>query len=192
MTISFLFPLQVNIYGKIWFPPVSGNRNTGNCRENPVSGNGTLGNTSKFPVSGNGNTSGNGNDSNTGNIRKNPVSENGNHFISFSSSDAEYFAKANLNSLEDVAAAIDACKKSILETTENTVSRKAMVNRLIQLQIRQEDLKERQALSATTFETRGHTFVNYTHDIKIPGTVIPRYSVPRYSDFFAADQFLMY
>ena len=48
-------------------------------------------------------------------------------------------------------------------------SRKAIVNRLIQLQIRQEDLKEKQELSAITFETRGHTFVNYSHGIKIPG-----------------------
>jgi len=90
-------------------------------------------------------------------------------FISFSSSDAEYFASANLNSVEDVATAIESCKKNILETTENTPSRKAIVNRLIQLQIRQEDLREKQELSAITFETRGHTFVNYSHGIKIPG-----------------------
>ncbi len=90
-------------------------------------------------------------------------------FISFSSSDAEYFASANLNTLEDVSAAILACKKSICETTENTQSRKSMVNRLIQLQIRQEDLKEKQALALTTFETCGHAFVQYAHDIKIPG-----------------------
>ena len=60
-----------------------------------------------------------------------------------SSADAEYFARANLNSLEDVGAAIEVCKNNILETTENTSSRKSMVNRLIQLQIRQEDLKEK-------------------------------------------------
>jgi len=90
-------------------------------------------------------------------------------FVSFSSADLEYFATANLNSLEDVSEAISTCKQSILETTENTSNRKAMVNRLIQLQIRQEDLKERQELSETTFETRGHIFVNYTQGVKVPG-----------------------
>jgi hypothetical protein len=95
-------------------------------------------------------------------------------FISFSSSDAEYFATANLNSLEDVSAAIDACKKSILETTENTSSRKAMVNRLIQLQIRQEDLKEKSQVSSAAasdlnIETRGHRFIPYSLEAKIPG-----------------------
>ena len=88
---------------------------------------------------------------------------------SFSSADAEYFASANLNSVEDVASAIECCKTNILETTENTTSRKSTVNRLIQLQIRQEDLKEKQELSAITFETRGHTFANYSHEIKVPG-----------------------
>ena len=88
---------------------------------------------------------------------------------SFSSADAEYFASANLNSVEDVATAIETCKTNILETTENTTSRKSTVNRLIQLQIRQEDLKEKQELSAITFETRGHTFANYSHEIKVPG-----------------------
>ena len=71
-------------------------------------------------------------------------------FISFSSADAEYFARANLNSLEDVGAAIEACKNNILETTENTSSRKSMVNRLIQLQIRQEDLKEKNQVCTVT------------------------------------------
>merc|ERR1711935_1198907 len=89
-------------------------------------------------------------------------------FLSFSSADAEYFASANLNSVEDVATAIETCKTNILETTENTTSRKSTVNRLIQLQIRQEDLKEKQELSAITFETRGHTFANYSHEIKVP------------------------
>ena len=70
-------------------------------------------------------------------------------FISFTSADAEYFATANLNSMEDVAAAIEACRKNILETTENTSSRRAMVNRLIQLQIRQEDLKEKNQVCRT-------------------------------------------
>ena len=93
-------------------------------------------------------------------------------FISFSSSDAEYFASANLNSVQDVAEAIETCKTNILETTENTVSRKATVNRLIQLQIRQEDLREKQELSAITFETRGHIFVNYYHEMKIPGIYV--------------------
>ena len=88
---------------------------------------------------------------------------------SISSADAEYFASANLNSVEDVASAIECCKTNILETTENTTSRKSTVNRLIQLQIRQEDLKEKQELSAITFETRGHTFANYSHEIKVPG-----------------------
>ena len=37
----------------------------------------------------------------------------------------------------------DACKKAILETIENTDSRKEMVLRLIQLRIRFEDMKER-------------------------------------------------
>lgn len=90
-------------------------------------------------------------------------------FISFTSADAEYFATANLNSMEDVAAAIEACRKNILETTENTSSRRAMVNRLIQLQIRQEDLKEKNQTQLTTIETRGHTFISYSHDIRIPG-----------------------
>lgn len=75
-------------------------------------------------------------------------SDDDHDFISFSSADAEYFASANLNSLEDVAAAIEACKNNILETTENTSSRKAMVNRLIQLQIRQEDLREKNQVGA--------------------------------------------
>ena len=74
-----------------------------------------------------------------------------------------------MNSVEDVATAIETCKTNILETTENTTSRKSTVNRLIQLQIRQEDLKEKQELSAITFETRGHTFANYSHEIKVPG-----------------------
>lgn len=91
-------------------------------------------------------------------------------FISFSSADAEYFASANLNSLEDVAAAIEACKKAILETTENTAQRKSTVNRLIQLQIRQQDLKEKSQLSSISFEARGHTFINYSSEAKIPGT----------------------
>ena len=56
-----------------------------------------------------------------------------------------------------------------VETCLKFSSRKAIVNRLIQLQIRHEDLKEKQELSAITFETRGHTFVNYSHGIKIPG-----------------------
>jgi len=90
-------------------------------------------------------------------------------FISFTSADAEYFATANLNSMEDVAAAIEACRKNILETTENTSSRRAMVNRLIQLQIRQEDLKEKNQTQLTTIETRGHTFISYSHDVRIPG-----------------------
>jgi len=90
-------------------------------------------------------------------------------FITFTQSDADYFASAKLDSIEDVSEAIAACKSNILETTENTPGRKSMVNRLIQLQIRQEDLKEKQELSSTTFETRGHTFVNYSNGIKIPG-----------------------
>ncbi len=44
-----------------------------------------------------------------------------------------------------------------------------MVNRLIQLQIRQEDLKEKVEMSANAFETRGHTFKSYKKDIVIPG-----------------------
>ena len=56
-----------------------------------------------------------------------------------------------------------------VETYLKFSSRKAIVNRLIQLQIRHEDLREKQELSAITFETRGHTFVNYSHGIKIPG-----------------------
>ena len=75
--------------------------------------------------------------------------EDDHDFISFTSADAEYFATANLNSMEDVAAAIEACRKNILETTENTSSRRAMVNRLIQLQIRQEDLKEKNQVCRT-------------------------------------------
>lgn len=106
----------------------------------------------------------------------NEFDEDEDDFISFSSADAEYFASANLNSLEDVSAAIDACKKAILETTENTASRKSMVNRLIQLQIRQQDLKEKSQYSASTFETRGHTFVNYSSDAKIPSISISCFS----------------
>lgn len=77
---------------------------------------------------------------------------------SFNSSDADYFFSTRLDSLDDVAAAIESCKQSILETKENTSGRKAMVNRLIQLRIRQEDLKERPQVS---YETCGHTFVSY-------------------------------
>ena len=90
-------------------------------------------------------------------------------FITFTQSDVDYFANTKLDSLEDVATAIQNCKSNILETTENTSSRKSMVNRLIQLQIRQEDLKEKQQMSTVTFETRGHTFVSYKNGIKIPG-----------------------
>ena len=56
----------------------------------------------------------------------------------------------------------DACKKAILETIENTDSRKEMVLRLIQLRIRFEDMKERadQASNINNIvETRGHVFV---------------------------------
>ncbi len=90
-------------------------------------------------------------------------------FASLSSADAEYFATASLNTLEDVAEAISTCKRNILETTENTPSRKAMVNRLIQLQIRQEDLKEKTEISANSFETRGHTFVSFRNNLTVPG-----------------------
>ena len=102
---------------------------------------------------------------------------------SFSSADAEYFASANLNSVEDVASAIECCKTNILETTENTTSRKSTVNRLIQLQIRQEDLKEKQELSAITFETRGHTFANYSHEIKVPGKTFFKCFFPEIKQF---------
>ena len=58
--------------------------------------------------------------------------------------------------MEDVAAAIEACRKNILETTENTSSRRAMVNRLIQLQIRQEDLKEKNQVCSTHYFITGY------------------------------------
>ena len=57
---------------------------------------------------------------------------------------------------------IDACKKAILETIENTDSRKEMVLRLIQLRIRFEDMKERAnhaSIINNNVETRGHFFV---------------------------------
>ena len=57
---------------------------------------------------------------------------------------------------------IDACKKAILETIENTDSRKEMVLRLIQLRIRFEDMKERANYASNInniVETRGHVFV---------------------------------
>jgi len=74
------------------------------------------------------------------------------------------------DTIEDVSHAIDACKKAILETIENTDSRKEMVLRLIQLRIRFEDMKERadQASNINNIvETRGHVFVSY-QDIKNP------------------------
>jgi hypothetical protein len=39
---------------------------------------------------------------------------------------------------------VEVCKKQILETTENTDRRKALVSRLIKLRIRLQDLKDRQ------------------------------------------------
>ena len=57
---------------------------------------------------------------------------------------------------------LDACKKAILETTENTDSRKEMVLRLIQLRIRFEDMKERANVTSninSSYETRGHVFI---------------------------------
>ena len=62
---------------------------------------------------------------------------------------------------------IDACKKAILETIENTDSRKEMVLRLIQLRIRFEDMKERAnhaSIINNSVETRGHFFVRYSYD----------------------------
>ena len=57
---------------------------------------------------------------------------------------------------------LDACKKAILETIENTDSRKEMVLRLIQLRIRFEDMKERANVASninSSLETRGHVFI---------------------------------
>lgn len=65
-------------------------------------------------------------------------------------------------SMEDLVAAIDSCKKEILETGENTEARKDLVSRLIKLRIRVQDLKDRQERpGGYSFETRGHTFVCY-------------------------------
>ena len=56
--------------------------------------------------------------------------------------------------------AIDAAKRAILQTEENTESRKDKVLQLIKLQICQADLKERQETNTLfqndDFESRGH------------------------------------
>merc|ERR1719510_2955852 len=70
---------------------------------------------------------------------------------------------ARFDTIEDVSHAIDACKKAILETIENTDSRKEMVLRLIQLRIRFEDMKERANVASninSSLETRGHVFIS--------------------------------
>jgi len=88
------------------------------------------------------------------------------------------------DSIEDVSHAIDACKKAILQTDENTESRKDKVMQLIKLQICQADLKDRRssngvngvngsiaaASAASNFESRGHRFVTYqSATVPIPG-----------------------
>jgi len=69
------------------------------------------------------------------------------------------------DTVEDVSHAIDAAKRAILQTEENTESRKEKVLQLIKLQICQADLKERQETNTLfhndDFESRGHRFVTY-------------------------------
>jgi hypothetical protein len=48
-------------------------------------------------------------------------------------------------------AAIEVCKKQILETAENSERRKEMVGRLIKLRIRLQDLKDRQERPGVPF-----------------------------------------
>ena len=66
---------------------------------------------------------------------------------------------------QDVAHAIDAAKRAILSTEENTESRKDKVLQLIKLQICQADLRERQETNtlyqSEDFETRGHRFATF-------------------------------
>ena len=85
-----------------------------------------------------------------------------------SSEDLEWDAAVGngrrFETLDDVSQAIDACKKAILQTDENTDNRKDKVLQLIKLQICQADLKDRQdtdTLSDASFESRGHKFVTY-------------------------------
>ena len=78
----------------------------------------------------------------------------------------------NLKSIEEVAEAIESVRKAILETEENTESRKELVLKLIKLRICHEDLKEREHWSGSypTFESRGHTFVTWQSATRpIPG-----------------------
>jgi len=69
------------------------------------------------------------------------------------------------DTVEGVSHAIDAAKRAILQTEENTESRKDKVLQLIKLQICQADLKERQETNTLfqndDFESRGHRFVTY-------------------------------
>jgi len=70
------------------------------------------------------------------------------------------------DSIDDVSHAIDACKKAILQTDENTENRKEKVLQLIKLQICQADLKDRRdtntaLMGDANFESRGHRFVTY-------------------------------
>lgn len=82
----------------------------------------------------------------------------------------DYFKTASaLNSIEDVQEAIEVCKNNIMETTENTDSRRDMVDKLIRLRIRYEDLKEREESPITGFEAKGHVFVAYGESDNIPG-----------------------
>jgi len=67
----------------------------------------------------------------------------------------------SINSIDDLMAAIEVCKKQILETPEKSDRRKNMVSKLINLRIRLQDLRDKQERPVSAFEARGHVFVCY-------------------------------
>ena len=81
---------------------------------------------------------------------------------------ADHFADLSLDSLDDVAAAMDACRTSATKTNASSEQRKEIVRKLIKLRIRYQDLKERKENPLGGYESRGHRFINYA-DGHIPG-----------------------
>ena len=83
-------------------------------------------------------------------------------------------SEMNLDNPEEVAEAIEICKKSVMESEESTTERKKQVNQLIQLRIRYQDLMDRLDAKESGLQIeglndpRGHEFVHY-HEAKIPG-----------------------
>lgn len=75
--------------------------------------------------------------------------------------DMRHYEDSSLNSIEDVNAAIEACKKAVMETEENSKERKDLVHKVIRLRIHQYALQEREQRPSNCFESRGHVFVPY-------------------------------